>query len=196
MAGLSIIYQWTVKGFVKQLLVYLAALGIPYVTGATISYMDGDDAWWNQHLPFPLEWPRYWPLAENYVRDSYSGLSWIADPSQLGGIWGTPGTPAKMNWNDAIAAINALNYAGHNDWRMPNTLELESILDYGKCSPTTDGSIFKNTAGSVWFSFMLSVTKKYPRGAKRRSASKKLELSAAKNFDFRFFSKKFCITKK
>jgi hypothetical protein len=152
MSGFGVVYAFTVKAFVKQLLVYLAVLGVPYITGATISYVNGDDAWWNQHLPFPLEWPRYWPLATNYVRDSYSGLSWIADPSQLGGIWGTPGTPAKMSWTDAIAALNELNYAGHNDWRMPNTKELESILDFGRCSPTVDGSVFKNTADGEYYS--------------------------------------------
>jgi hypothetical protein len=41
------------------------------------------------------------------------------------------------------------------------------------------------------FNFIVNVAKKYPRGTKNRTANKKLEISAAKNFDFTVFSKKF-----
>jgi len=37
--------------------------------------------------------------------------------------------PAKMAWNAAIDACEALVYAGFTDWRLPNYMELASIID-------------------------------------------------------------------
>jgi hypothetical protein len=54
-------------------------------------------------------------------------------------------------------------------------------------------SIFLKIIGSMLFSFIVRAAKKYPSGTKNRTANRKLEISAAKNFDFRSFSKKFCI---
>jgi hypothetical protein len=51
--------------------------------------------------------------------------------------------------------------------------------------------MFLKTTGSTLFSLIVSITKKYPSGTKNKTASKRLELSAAKNFDFKTFSKKF-----
>jgi Protein of unknown function (DUF1566) len=34
------------------------------------------------------------------------------------------------------AALNASNFAGHNDWRIPNVRELLSIVDYANANPT------------------------------------------------------------
>jgi hypothetical protein len=34
-----------------------------------------------------------------------------------------------------VAALNAANFAGHNDWRVPNVKELQSIVNYGSINP-------------------------------------------------------------
>lgn len=47
-----------------------------------------------------------------------------------------------MNWQSALAYAqtkNAQNYLGHNDWRLPNVKELQSIVDYTR-SPDATGS--------------------------------------------------------
>lgn len=47
-----------------------------------------------------------------------------------------------MNWQNALAwvqAQNAANYLGHDDWRLPNAKELQSLVDYTR-SPDTTGS--------------------------------------------------------
>ena len=46
-----------------------------------------------------------------------------------------------------IANLNAANFAGHNDWRMPNVMELESLADFGNFGPAID-SAFNNGTDS------------------------------------------------
>ncbi len=66
------------------------------------------------------------------VTDSATGLMWSqADDGGDG-----------MNWEDALAWVqtkNDENYLGHDDWRLPNAKELQSIVDYER-SPDTTGS--------------------------------------------------------
>ena len=65
------------------------------------------------------------------ITDNASGLMWSKSDSGRG-----------LNWQDALAWVqqkNAENFLGHNDWRMPNAKELQSIVDYSR-SPDTSGS--------------------------------------------------------
>jgi len=58
------------------------------------------------------------------VSDRATGLMWSKADSDRG-----------MNWQQALARVqqlNAMNYFGHNDWRLPNAKELQSILDYSR----------------------------------------------------------------
>ncbi len=57
-------------------------------------------------------------------------------------LWAQPDSGSAMNWEDALAwvqARNAAGYLGYSDWRMPNAKELQGILDYTR-SPDTTGS--------------------------------------------------------
>lgn len=62
------------------------------------------------------------------VTDGATGLVWQKADSGKG-----------MNWKDALAYAQDLDLAGHDDWRLPNAKELQSIVDYTR-SPTTTGS--------------------------------------------------------
>ena len=46
---------------------------------------------------------------------------------------------------DFLAQANANNLGGHNDWRIPNRRELESIVDIGHCNPAIDATVFPST---------------------------------------------------
>ena len=61
------------------------------------------------------------------ISDLATGLMWLQD--DLG----------PMNWEDALAGCEALDYAGYDDWRLPDIKELQSIVDYER-SPGTTGS--------------------------------------------------------
>jgi Protein of unknown function (DUF1566) len=60
------------------------------------------------------------------ISDLATGLMWQKSDSGSG-----------MDWKNALAYAqtqNAANHLGHNDWRLPNTKELQSLVDY-KRSP-------------------------------------------------------------
>ncbi|MBI5524881.1 MAG: DUF1566 domain-containing protein [Deltaproteobacteria bacterium] len=93
------------------------------------------------------------------VTDEATGLMWAQSDSGTG-----------MNWQSALAWVqtkNAESYLGHNDWRLPNAKELQSIVDYTR-SPNTTGSaaidpVFTSTqiineAGEVDYPFYWTST--------------------------------------
>jgi hypothetical protein len=68
-------------------------------------------------------------------------------------MWSQADSGTGMNWQAALAWVQAKNLSnclGHNDWRLPNAKELQSIVDYTR-SPDTSNSaaiapIFNATA--------------------------------------------------
>ncbi|WP_296824900.1 DUF1566 domain-containing protein, partial [Sulfurovum sp.] len=75
----------------------------------------------------------------NTVTDSATGLQWQDD---------TVGY--QMQWKAAIAHCEALSLDGHNDWRLPNAHELNSIVDKRRYAPSID-PVFEHTAsGGYW----------------------------------------------
>ncbi len=73
------------------------------------------------------------------VTDRATGLTWQQADSGRG-----------MVWRDALAYAENLSLAGHDDWRLPNAKELQSIVDYTRSPDATDSPaldpVFKTTA--------------------------------------------------
>jgi hypothetical protein len=66
---------------------------------------------------------------DDTITDRATGLTWSKMDSGDG-----------MNWQAALAwvqAKNAANYLGHNDWRLPDAKELQSIVDYTRAPAVT-----------------------------------------------------------
>ena len=95
----------------------------------------------------------YGQTSSNYIRyvrgnTSYgvnhfinNGDGTISDKATLL-MWARNDSGCGLDWSNALAwaqAANAANYLGHNDWRLPNTKELQTIVDYTR-SPNTTGS--------------------------------------------------------
>ena len=58
-------------------------------------------------------------------------------------MWTKADNGAALSWQDALAWVqtkNAENYLGHNDWRLPEAKELQSILDYSRSPATTNSA--------------------------------------------------------
>lgn len=124
--------------FIQQALKYgFSLFGLPK-TGQTTSYQSGDDG--DLEKGYPRTGTRFVDKGDGTITDNATGLQWVKDPSQLGGNWGTPGSPATMKWNDAIDECLALTYAGHSDWRLPNIKELVSIIDFENTNPAIDST--------------------------------------------------------
>ena len=96
------------------------------------------------------------------ITDKATALMWAKEDSKTG-----------MNWEQALAwaqTKNSENYCGHNDWRLPNAKELQSIVDYTRSPGSTNSasinalfscSTITNEAGYTdWPWFWTSTTHK------------------------------------
>jgi len=82
--------------------------------------------------------------------DNRTGLMWVTDSEgDLPSPW-----PGTMTWEDALTACEGLdNFAGYDDWRLPNVKELQSIVDYGKLTaPRIDEAYFTCESIHYWVS--------------------------------------------
>jgi hypothetical protein len=84
------------------------------------------------------------------ILDRATGLAWSKADSEASLDW-----QAALAW---VAAKNAEGYLGHDDWRLPDAKELQSILDYGRSpdvtqsaaiDPIFDASAITNEAGEA-----------------------------------------------
>ncbi|MHC5112311.1 MAG: Lcl C-terminal domain-containing protein [Planctomycetota bacterium] len=110
-------------------------------TGQTTSYAEGDDGNY-QHGEAQEDMVRFSDCGDGTIVDRRTGLMWLADASCMIGNYPdfeTDGwADGHVPWNDAlqfIAEINAGNReacaANYADWRLPNVLELESLVNAG-----------------------------------------------------------------
>ena len=93
----------------------------------------------------------YTDLGNGIVRDNVTGLEWVQDGNLMatrnpefdndsdryGGIAGDGG----VTWQhalDYIALLNADEYLGYTDWRLPSIEELSTLVDAGRYSPAID----------------------------------------------------------
>jgi len=116
-------------------------------------------------------------LGGGIIRDPSTNLEWLANANLADSMaFGLPisanetpgageiGSMGRMNWNTAqawIAAMNTANYLGHNDWRLPITVQPDSscgeqydpgsphpVQGYGyNCTGSELGDLFYNKLG-------------------------------------------------
>ncbi len=88
--------------------------------------------------------------AENVVFDHVTGLTWLRIPTLLDG--GGSGSfenvrslidfSTAIAWSDAVSRCPSLDYAGYDDWRLPNIRELDSIVQPGRPVASIDTAAF------------------------------------------------------
>ena len=93
--------------------------------------------------------PRFTDNGDGTVTDNLTGLIWLRDAG---------GLPVAFDWLDALADAAGLadpqaglsdgSVAG--DWRLPNIIELRSLVDFGQSSPLPAGHPFTGV-GSAWY---------------------------------------------
>jgi hypothetical protein len=65
---------------------------------------------------------------DSTISDNATGLMWMKFDSD-----------STMNWEEALAYAESMEFAEYSDWRLPDVKELQSIVDYSR-SPGTTGS--------------------------------------------------------
>jgi len=82
--------------------------------------------------------------------DADNRYTWYdRNSSTNGGDAGKAGTGTDTE--DFINALNAQNYGGHNDWRLPTIKELTSLLNRGQYDPSIDTRYFPNSSESLYY---------------------------------------------
>jgi hypothetical protein len=118
-------------------------------TGQTTSYAVGDDA----SLKKGVAWPatRYVDNQDGTVTDNLTGLIWLKNA----------GCFNPTVWTGALSDVNQLasGACGLTDgstagqWRLPNIVELESMVDASASNPAiTPGSPFTNVSNGIYWS--------------------------------------------
>ncbi len=83
--------------------------------------------------------PAYVDNGDGTVTDRVSGLIW----QQVDG--------GEMTWEKARTYASNLTLAGRHDWRLPNSLELFSILNHEMNRPAMDTTFFPRTDAEYWW---------------------------------------------
>jgi hypothetical protein len=80
---------------------------------------------------------RFTDNSDGTVTDHCTGLQWQKDTADTNGD-GQSNLGDFESWCNALAYCENLGLAGHDDWRLPNVRELQSIVHYGRASPSID----------------------------------------------------------
>jgi len=57
----------------------------------------------------------------------------------------------EMSWEDACEYSDTLHLSGFEDWRLPNSHELFSIVDHGRLNPAINTNFFSITEAEYWW---------------------------------------------
>lgn len=108
---------------------------VQFDEGYAYNYIKGGDGAMAVRGTGPDDWgTAFVDHGDGTVTDTVTGLMW----QQIG-------PTDAMNWRDALAYCEALEFAGHTDWRLPDVNELQSLVDYSRCGPSIDTDAFPET---------------------------------------------------
>ncbi len=82
------------------------------------------------------------------ITDTRTGLMWEIKTDD----GGPRDKDNACTWEEALAYCENLALAGHDDWRLPNRNELQSIMDYSRYGPSVDPAFPLIRPSSNWSS--------------------------------------------
>ena len=105
-----------------------------------------------QNTGCPNDATRFVDNGDGTVTDTCTRLMWqknMGDTNENGTL---TFLDDRVSWCGALGYCHDLVLAGHNDWRLPNIRELQSIIDYGRFFPATDPLFLGIDDTSYWSS--------------------------------------------
>lgn len=86
---------------------------------------------------------------EETVVSAETGLTWMKCAAGLGGADCSQGSASLLFFQDAVDYCEALDFAGHDDWRLPSVRELATLVDVSRHDPAIDTDQFPNASPGI-----------------------------------------------
>jgi len=122
-----------------------------YNNTAEITCPSPGEAFYGQDAQYVGLQPSYQDNGDGTITDLVTGLMWQQADDGV-----------EKSWQKAFDYCENLTLAGHDDWRLPDIYELETILDAGKYAPAINEEIFQCRSSYYWSS---SYTNNFEWGA-------------------------------
>lgn len=110
-----------------------------------VNFIDGRIKGYPKNIPgTSIEKTAYFRMVRgntDYGKNKFvdNGDGTISDLA-TGLMWQQSDDGVERDWETALDYAENLELAGHNDWRVPNAKELQSIVDYARSKQTTDSA--------------------------------------------------------
>jgi hypothetical protein len=112
-----------------------------YDDSVEIDCPESGDLWFGQDAQHQGNQPSYRVSRDGLtVQDLVTGLTWQQSPDTNGD--GVFGVDDKLSYTELQAYVDALNaeqFGGYSDWRVPSIKELYSLMDFRGVDPSVDG---------------------------------------------------------
>ncbi len=95
------------------------------------------------------------------ISDADTGLVWqqcSAGYTTTTAKCDTASGTTTFTWADALSYCEGLSLAGQTDWRLPNRIELMSIVDYTRVNPSINTTYFPNVPNAKSYQYWSSTS--------------------------------------
>lgn len=105
----------------------------------------------NTHIPETNPSSIYEVHGNGTVTDTRTGLMWKQCLEGQTGADCSGSSPTSIRWAEALEHAESHSFAGYSDWRLPNSKELESLVEHRCVQPAINEGVFPNAPSSpVW----------------------------------------------
>ncbi|MDX1959455.1 MAG: DUF1566 domain-containing protein, partial [Leptospiraceae bacterium] len=118
----------------------------PFKSGQTTSYATGDDGATQNGVA-----RSYTDNGNGTVTDNSTGLLWQKCSRGQNNDSTCSGTATTTNWTDAGNYCSSLSLGGKT-WKLPTSMEFETLPSYGVYNPSINTTFFPNTSGNYYWS--------------------------------------------